>query len=215
MKHLYLVHNSLAFYNGVFCKGLKVAAGINKFGTPISTPHLHTSNHLCIFQDSLDNETVTNQTFRDLAQRCFLTQAAFLMQVCRDFSSHRLSEALPTYSLTFCSTCHGALECFTLEATLLASSWSSLASTCCLAPLNCEGFGKYGGTHSEQHHDILNHSVKDFTKTFMSHFATTNLVKLRVTKMLLQNKNNKKLWTFSLEWCHKNVWGKGGGHWPL
>lgn len=60
MKHTYLVHNTWALYRSIFYKGYKIAAEVNKFGTPISTPHLKTSNHLCIFQDKLKYDTVTD-----------------------------------------------------------------------------------------------------------------------------------------------------------
>ena len=60
MKHLYLVHNALALYKSTFYKGYKIAAGINKFGTPISTPHLKISNHFCFFHDKLEYDTITD-----------------------------------------------------------------------------------------------------------------------------------------------------------
>lgn len=60
MKHLYLVHNTWALYKSIFYRGYKVAAGVNKFGTPIPTSHLRTKNHLCSFQDRPKYDPVTD-----------------------------------------------------------------------------------------------------------------------------------------------------------
>ena len=94
----------------------------------------------------------------------------------------------------------------------LPSKWCSLASvlspwacTPHLAPLNWKGTKMVG--HNGEHYCRISPKFygKRFYPTFISCFATTNSVSLRVTKMVFQNKT--KMGTVSPKGCDKGDCG--------
>lgn len=93
------------------------------------------------------------------------------------------------------------LECFALEVRLGPSTWAHWPALVSGPHLTRKGWVRRR-EHGEYYCRIL---LKCYSETLTSCFGTKNLVNLRATKMVFQNK--KKMLTVSPKWCNENDCG--------